>query len=135
MPALLRVLFLGYAWLPVALALYAFQGLWLLLDGGWVLGRAPLHALAVGMFGSLLVAMVTRVTQGHSGLMLAMPKAAWWAFVAVQLVAVMRILAELADDPVAWMAFAAIGWLLAFAPWVLRIGRIYLSPRADGKPG
>ena len=32
-------------------------------------------------------------------------------------------------------AAAAIGWLLAFAPWVLRIGRIYLSPRTDGKPG
>ena len=47
----------------------------------------------------------------------------------------MRIVAELADDPMGWMAFAAIGWLLAFAPWVLRIGRIYLSPRADGKPG
>ena len=26
-------------------------------------------------------------------------------------------------------------WLLAFLPWVSRIGRIYLSPRADGKPG
>ena len=30
---------------------------------------------------------------------------------------------------------AAFGWLIAFAPWVARIGRIYLSPRTDGKPG
>ena len=30
-------------------------------------GRAPAHALYIGFFGSLLVAMVTRVTQGHSG--------------------------------------------------------------------
>ena len=52
-----------------------------------------------------------------------------------KVVAVARIVAELADDPMGWMAFAAIGWLLAFAPWVLRLGRIYLSPRADGKPG
>jgi uncharacterized protein involved in response to NO len=35
----------------------------------------------------------------------------------------------------AWQAAAALGWLLAFAPWVARIGRIYLAPRADGKPG
>jgi uncharacterized protein involved in response to NO len=35
----------------------------------------------------------------------------------------------------AWMAVAALGWLVAFAPWVVRIGRIYLSPRVDGKPG
>jgi uncharacterized protein involved in response to NO len=33
------------------------------------------------------------------------------------------------------MALAAVGWLLAFLPWVLRSLGIYLSPRADGKPG
>jgi hypothetical protein len=27
------------------------------------------------------------------------------------------------------------GWLLALLPWVLQIGSIYLSPRADGRPG
>ena len=47
----------------------------------------------------------------------------------------MRIVGELMPDPGAWMAYAAFGWLLAFTPWVLRIGRIYLSPRSDGKPG
>jgi uncharacterized protein involved in response to NO len=83
----------------------------------------------------LLIAMVTRVTQGHSGRPLKMPVAAWFAFVAIQLVAIIRIAAELAPDPMACMAIAAVGWLVAFAPWVLRIGRIYLSPRADGKPG
>ncbi len=35
----------------------------------------------------------------------------------------------------AWHAIAAVGWLVAFLPWVLRLGRIYLSPRADGRPG
>ena len=135
MPGLLAVLFIGLAWLPLTFALYAGQSLAYAMTGVYVLARAPAHALFVGFFGSVLVAMVTRVTQGHSGQMLLMPKAAWWAFAAVQVVAVARIFAELSDDPMGWMAFAAIGWLLAFAPWVLRIGRIYLSPRADGKPG
>ena len=135
MPGLLAVLFIGLAWLPLTFALYAGQSLAYAMTGVYVLARAPAHALFVGFFGSVLVAMVTRVTQGHSGQMLLMPKAAWWAFAAVQVVAVARIVAELSDDPMGWMAFAAIGWLLAFAPWVLRIGRIYLSPRADGKPG
>ena len=135
MPGLLAALFIGLAWLPLTFALYAGQSVAYAMTGIYFLGRAPAHALFVGFFGSVLVAMVTRVTQGHSGRMLAMPKAAWWAFVAVQVVAVARIAAELADDPMAWMAYASIGWLLAFAPWVLRIGRIYLSPRADGKPG
>jgi uncharacterized protein involved in response to NO len=135
MPGILATLFIGLAWLPLTFALYAGQSLAYAMTGIYFLGRAPAHALFVGFFGSVLVAMVTRVTQGHSGRMLVMPKAAWWAFIAVQLVAVARIGAELADDPAAWMACAAVGWLLAFAPWVLRIGRIYLSPRADGKSG
>ena len=134
-PGLLAVLFLGLAWLPVAFALYAGQSVAYLLTGVHVLGRAPAHALFVGFFGSVLVAMVTRVTQGHSGRALVMPGAAWFAFAAIQLVAVARIAAELVPDGMRWQAYAAIGWLVALAPWVARIGRIHLSPRIDGKPG
>ena len=134
-PALLRVLFLGYAWLPVALALYIAQSLVHALDGDFILGRAPAHALFIGFFGSLLVAMVTRVTQGHSGRPLVFGGAAMFAFVVIQLVSVMRIAAELVPDQMAWHAAAAVGWLLAFAPWGLRSLGIYLAPRADGKPG
>ncbi len=135
MPGLLAALFVGLAWLPLTFALYAAQSAAYAMTGVFWLGRAPAHALFIGFFGSVLVAMVTRVTQGHSGRALTMPKAAWWAFAAVQVVALARIAAEFAGDPGAWMAWAAIGWLLAFVPWVARIGRIYLSPRADGKPG
>ena len=46
-----------------------------------------------------------------------------------------RVLAEVLPDTSAWQAIAALGWLVAFLPWVARIGRIYLSPRADGRPG
>jgi uncharacterized protein involved in response to NO len=134
-PALLRVLFLGYAWLPVSLALYAGQSGWYALTGEFLLGRGPAHALFIGFFGSLLVAMVTRVTQGHAGRPLQLGRVAGFAFVIIQLVCVTRIVAELAPDHLPWQAAAAIGWLLAFAPWVLRSLRIYLSPRADGRPG
>ena len=47
----------------------------------------------------------------------------------------MRIVAEARARSDGVAGVAALGWLVAFAPWVLRIGRIYLSPRADGKPG
>ena len=132
---LLLTLFVGLAWLPIAFALYSMQSIAYLQTGMFWLGRAPAHALFIGFFGSVLIAMVTRVTQGHSGRPLRMPAVAWFAFVAIQLVALVRVAAELAPDPMAWMAIAGIGWLVAFAPWVVRIGRIYLSPRADGKPG
>ena len=134
-PALLRVLFLGYAWLPIALALYVVQSLVYASGNDFILGRAPAHALFVGFFGSLLVAMVTRVTQGHAGRPLVFGGVATFAFVVIQLVCVIRIAAELVPDQMAWQAGAAIGWLLAFAPWVLRSLRIYLAPRVDGKAG
>lgn len=134
-PGLLWVLFLGFAWLPVALTLFALQSLWLWMHGAMPLGRGPVHALTIGFFGSVLVAMVTRVTQGHSGQMLLMPAVAWFAFAALQVVAIVRILAETLPDPGLWQALAACGWLLAFTPWVLRNAGIYLRPRRDGKPG
>ncbi len=134
-PALLRVLYLGFAWLPIAFALYAWQSAWFAISGEFLLGRAPAHALFVGFFGSLLVAMVTRVTQGHSGRPLVLGSVAAVAFVIVQLVALTRVIAELVPDALAWQAAAAVGWLLAFLPWVLRSGWIYLTPRADGQPG
>ena len=134
-PALLRVLFLGFAWLPLALALYLVQSAVYALQGDFILGRGPAHALFIGFFGSLLVAMVTRVTQGHSGRPLVFGGVATFAFVVIQLVAVTRIVAELVPDHMAWQAVAAAGWLLAFAPWVLRSLRIYATPRLDGRPG
>jgi len=134
-PALLRVLFLGYAWLPISLLLYATQSLWFLYDGDFELGRAPAHALFIGFFGSLMVAMVTRVTQGHAGRPLQLGRVAGFAFCIIQSVAVLRIFAEVMTDAPLWQAVAALGWIVAFLPWVLRSSFIYLTPRIDAKPG
>ncbi len=134
-PGLLVVLFVGLLWWPVTFALFSLQSLLYLATDAFLLGRAPVHALFIGLFGSVLVAMVTRVTNGHSGRALAMNRLAWCAFAGIQVVAALRIAAELSADPALWLALSALGWLLVLSPWVARIGRIYLSPRADGKPG
>ncbi|MEP6861252.1 MAG: NnrS family protein [Deltaproteobacteria bacterium] len=134
-PGLLAVLFLGLAWLPIALLLYMIDDVAFAVHGLSLLGRAPAHALFVGFFGSVLIAMVTRVTQGHSGRPLVMPAVAWFAFGGVQIVAVIRIVGELTRDPFAWFAIAAVAWLVAFGPWVVRLARTYLLPRVDSKPG
>ena len=134
-PPLLWVLFAGFTWLPFAFVLYAGQSAWFAATGEFVLGRAPAHALYIGFFGSLLVAMVTRVTQGHSGRPLVLGRVAASAFLIVQVTACIRIAAELMSDAQAWQAVAALCWLLAFLPWVLRSGWIYLTPRTDGQPG
>ncbi len=56
-------------------------------------------------------------------------------FILLQVVVILRVVAEVMPDAIAWDAVAAVGWLLAFMPWVLRSAWIYLSPRRDGKPG
>lgn len=128
-PGLLRVLFWGFAWAPLGFALGALAAF------GLPLGLAPTHALALGFAASLLVAMVTRVTHGHSGRPLAMVPIAWLAFAGVQLAAVLRIVAALEGDPAMLLVTAALllvgGWL----PWLTRNTLIYLRPRLDGKPG
>lgn len=134
-PGLLAALYLAFAWLPVAFALFAAQSLILRWSGVFVLGRAPVHALTIGFFGSMLVAMVTRVTQGHSGRPLQMGAIAWLTFGLLQAVVLARIYAEVARDAQPWLVIAAFGWLLAFTPWVLRALWIYVTPRADGQPG
>lgn len=134
-PGLLAALYLAFLWLPVAFLLYAAQSLLAYFDYGFLFARAPAHALTIGFFGSMLVAMVTRVTQGHSGRPLQMGRIPWLTFVLLQWVAVIRIGAELASNGPLWLAVAAFGWLIAFAPWVGRSLWIYLTPRLDGKPG
>lgn len=134
-PPLLIALFVGFLWLPLAMALYAIESLSILAGADLALGRAPLHALAVGFFGTLLVAMVTRVTAGHSGRPLQLGRIAGVAFVGMHLVAALRVFGELMPDPSAWWRASALAWLLAFLPWVLRSAWVYLTPRLDGRPG
>ena len=134
-PALLKVLLLGFTWLPIAMLLYAIQSAWFISTGEFILARAPAHALFVGYFGSLLVAMVTRVTQGHSGRPLELGRVAAFAFIVIQIVAVLRVLAELFPDSLMWQGITGILWLFAFIPWVLRSSWIYLTPRVDGQAG
>ncbi len=133
---LLSVLHISMAWLAAALFLQLAQDLGLaLLDKTW-LGKAPLHAMAFGFFGSMLVSMVTRVTMGHSGRALEMDQAGWRIFLLVQVAAVARVSAELLPLAGTWLTlFAASIWFLAFAAWARKYGPIYFQPRADGRPG
>ena len=135
---LLWTLYAAFAWLPVALLLQFARDASFTLTGEWALGRAPIHALGMGYFGGMLIAMVTRVTMGHSGRPLAMDRAALACFLAVQAAAVARVASELAAAPAAirWLLLGSVAaWLAAFAVWAARHAPIYLAPRSDGRPG
>ena len=128
-PGLLKVLIWGFAWAPVGFALSA------LAAAGLQLGLAPVHALTIGFAASLLVAMVTRVTQGHSGQPLSMTGPAWLAFVAIQLAAVLRVGAALQFENSVALVAAALVLLCGLLPWLVRNALIYVRKRSDGRPG
>lgn len=135
---LLWSLYSGYAWLPVAALLQTARDASFALDGTWALGRAPIHALGMGFFGGMLVAMVTRVTMGHSGRPLRMDRVTLACFLLLQAGAASRVLSEVVAAPAAvrWFLLGSLAlWLGAIAVWVSRLGGIYLAPRIDGRPG
>ncbi|KEZ76577.1 NnrS family protein [Salinisphaera hydrothermalis] len=137
---LLGMLHLSFAWLAVAMALYAIQSLLQWTRSPLDLGLAPLHALAIGFVTSMLVAMASRVSLGHSGRPLRADRITLWAFAAVQLATIARVLAEFPwpGHGYAYLGLvlaAALLWLAAFIPWGLHFGTIYCRPRVDGVPG
>lgn len=135
---LLAVLHVGFVWLGIAMLLYAVQSLWLLThDGsGFILGLAPLHALTIGCYATLVIGMGTRVTLGHSGLPFAIDTPVQLMFAGIQLTALLRIAADLLPLQPSWLYLAAtLLWLACFGPWVRRYLPAYWRPRADGQPG
>ncbi|HEX5128616.1 MAG TPA: NnrS family protein, partial [Usitatibacter sp.] len=63
---MLAMLHIAFAWMAAMWALHALQSL-LVFNGVAALGLAPIHALSIGFLASLTLAMVSRVSCGHSG--------------------------------------------------------------------
>ena len=133
-PFVLRALFIAMLWLPIGAALSGLQSLAVFAGAELIPLRAPLHAYTIGLFGALLVAMVSRVSRGHSGRPIGMNAVDRFAFFAIQAVAALRIGAEWSADPWALNGIAAALWVLVLAPWLVQHIVFWSTPRADGKP-
>ncbi|MFZ5482611.1 MAG: NnrS family protein [Pseudomonadota bacterium] len=129
---LLAMLHIAFVWAAIAFALHGLDSL---LAGR--LGLAPLHALGIGFFASMLLAMASRVSLGHSGRPLKADRLTWMLFWGVQGAAVLRMAPDLFPDwiPVRAMSLSGLVWLLAFGLWVVRYAPLSWRARADGKPG
>ncbi len=130
---LLAMLHLGFIWYGLGFLLAGASSLSLRF-GGVGLGLAPLHALTIGFTASVLLAMVTRVTCGHAGRVLAADTVTWRLFQLLQAAALLRVAAELMPGYVA-IAAAALAWSACFVVWGARYAPVYWRPRADGRPG
>lgn len=132
---LLAMLHLGFLWFGLSLVLSG-SSQWLLAVGGVpTLGLGALHALTMGFLGSILLAMVTRVSCGHSGRALVADATVWGLFWALQVAVVLRIAGSLPWVGGIWLALAAAVWAVVMLIWGGRLLNWYGRPRADGRPG
>lgn len=133
---MLAVLHVAFAWLSPAFALFALQSLLSDVMPG-LLGQAPLHALTLGFFASMLLGMASRVTLGHSGRAVAADNVMWLAFCMMQAAALLRVVSEVPALPGAYhlMWLSSLLWLGAFGLWAWRYAPACWRPREDGRPG
>lgn len=125
---LLWSLHLAYAWLMLA-------ALGMVLWHLGVVGQAsaPTHALSVGAMGGLILAMLARVSLGHTGRALQPPRAIVGVFVALHLAAVSRVFLVVLDAR--WLWFSALCWSVAFLLFLMHYAHMFCTLRVDGHPG
>jgi uncharacterized protein involved in response to NO len=128
---MLAVLYAGYLWLILGLA----------LDGLAALGLLPpfpaLHALTAGGIGVFTLGMLARVTLGHTGRDMRASLATSLAFLIINLAALVRVFPPLLwpRHYSLWLGMAGGLWVLAFALFLGIYGPMLARPRVDGRPG
>ena len=129
---LLWSLHFSYLFLPVGLLVLALNRL-----GYWDDFSTALHCFTVGVIGSMILAMISRVTLGHTGRPLKAPKWIALAFVLILFSAVVRVIvpAWLPQWSQAGILVASIAWILAYGIFILQYGPMLLSARVDGRHG
>ena len=132
---LLAMLHIGFVWLGLAFVLGGVSQLLGLASGAPLLGLGALHALSMGCLGSLMLAMVTRVSCGHSGRTLVADNVVWGLFWALQLATLLRIAGAVPGASGGFVLLAALLWAAVMAVWGVRYGSWYGRLRVDGKPG
>lgn len=126
------VLHAGYAWLPVGLALKA-----LALLTGLAISAFWLHALTIGALATMIMAVMTRASLGHTGRALVVDPAIALAYLLLLAAAFVRVFG-LGVSHLPYLTVVVISgscWTAAFGIFLVIYAPILWSPRADGKPG
>lgn len=131
---LLWVLHLGYGWLALGFLLLALDGFVPLLPP-----TAALHALTIGAIGTMTLAMMTRVSLGHTGRALTAGHGTTSLYALVTIAAILRLIAPLAGGQYLFvLSLSGAAWCGAFGLYLLLYCRPLISPRlkpAEARPG
>ena len=129
---LLWSLHLSYAFIPlgfILLALYA--------AGYSASLSAALHCFTVGAMGGMILAMISRVTLGHTGRPLQPPKLMSLGYIAIITGAILRvILPGWFPQGASWAIGLAGGlWVLGYGIYGFYYGPMLVAARVDGRSG
>ena len=124
---LLFVLHVGYGWIVVG---------YLILAGASFLEGLPsssaFHAITVGAIGTMVLAVMSRVSLGHSGRKLHASALTVCCYIAVNIAALARIAAPLSGNGYALLIeVSAVAWIAAFAGFLLAYWAVLTRPRID----
>ncbi len=124
------VLHVAYAWLVVGLLLSAFAGLTDRLPS-----TAATHAFGAGAVGTMIMAVMTRASLGHTGRPLVAPAPVVWSYALVTIAALLRTAgpALAPDYGAASLAAAALAWIAAFGLFAIVYAPILTTPRVHTK--
>jgi uncharacterized protein involved in response to NO len=125
---LLWSLHLAYAWIALACLGMALWHAGVALNPSLVT-----HALTVGAMTGLILAMMARVSLGHTGRPLQVPTSMAWAFALMQLATLARVVLPLFSS--LGVSLSALCWCLALLLFLRHYLPILLQPRTDGMPG
>ncbi|KII80010.1 NnrS family protein [Vibrio renipiscarius] len=123
---------LHLAYLCIPLSLLA-RGLWQNVFAQ----HNMIHLLAIGALAGLILAMVTRVTMGHTGRAIYEGPKIAWAFIFLFVAALIRSFGVVLfpAQMLVMIDISAVLWAVAFALFVFKFGYMLITPRADGHPG
>jgi uncharacterized protein involved in response to NO len=122
---LLLVLHVGYLWLVVGVAL-----LGLALQTDTVPQAAAVHALTAGAMGTMVLAVMTRATLGHTGRVLRADVPTMVIYALVSVAAVLRIVAAwVSEGQLDLLEVAVAAWVAAFVLFAAEYGPMLLAPR------
>jgi uncharacterized protein involved in response to NO len=95
------------------------------------------HLLTVGGMGGLILAMISRVSLGHTGRPLSPPKAMTAAYIFITLAAIVRAFGPwvLPEKAALFIDISGTFWLFAFGIFVITYAPMLMSGRKDGRPG
>ena len=122
---LVWILHVGYAWVPVGLALLGASG----LPFG-ISETAGIHALTAGAMGTMIAAVTTRATLGHTGRELNTDRWTVAIYILVLAAATTRICGAIeVEHLVPLLVVSSTAWSLAFAVFAVHYGRMLVTPR------